>query len=151
MAMKWIDIPPVWLFCALGVTYFLAEFGPVWMTFPDPIFDIIGAVILVVGLLLIFLAAAQMYRHNTTVIPHLDAAHLVKTGIFSISRNPIYLGDVLVLIGCILRWDVAVALPLIPLLIWILQVRFIQPEESRLLTGFGTEFENYMRTVRRWI
>lgn len=148
--MKWIDLPPIWLFGALVVTHFLAGQGGAIVVFSPPVFALIGAGIIGVGLVLIGLAAWQMYRHKTTIIPHLEASNLVQTGVFSVSRNPIYLADVLILLGCILRWNAPVALVLVPLLVWVLRVRFIQPEEARLRLRFGAAFDHYARNTRRW-
>jgi len=146
--MKWVDIPPIWLVVALLVTFWLAQFGTDQL---GPIASMIGTVLLALGLLLMVLAIYELTRHRTTVIPHLEADHLVQTGIFRVSRNPIYLGDVLVLTGVILRWDVLVAVPLIPIFMWVLTSRFIKPEEARLERRFGTTFKEYTAQTRRWI
>ena len=97
------------------------------------------------------LAITEMRRQNTTVIPHLEADQLVQSGIFKRSRNPIYLGDVLILAGFILRWDAPVALPLIPILLWVLEKRFVIPEETRLRRKFRQDFFKYIQKTRRWI
>jgi protein-S-isoprenylcysteine O-methyltransferase Ste14 len=96
-------------------------------------------------------AVLIMQRHRTTVIPHLEAAQLVTTGVFKWTRNPIYLGDAMVLAGLILRWDAVLALPLVPLFVWIIEKRFILPEERRLRRKFTAQFGRYYTTTRRWI
>jgi protein-S-isoprenylcysteine O-methyltransferase Ste14 len=63
-----------------------------------------GVGLVMVGLILMGLAVTEMRMKKTTVLPHLQASHLVRTGIFARTRNPIYLGDVFVLVGCILWW-----------------------------------------------
>jgi Putative protein-S-isoprenylcysteine methyltransferase len=80
-----------------------------------PVLDLLGGLLVGAGLVLMLLAVAEMRRRKTTVIPHLEADALVTTGVFSRSRNPIYLGDALVLAGLALRWDAPVALLLVPL------------------------------------
>jgi protein-S-isoprenylcysteine O-methyltransferase Ste14 len=108
--------------------------------------------LVIAGLILMVLAVWQMWRHKTTVIPHLDPDALVTSGIFNVTRNPIYLGDLLVLLGLILRWNAhAVTFVLLPLFVWIIARRFIQPEEQRLYTAFGSDFETYCLKTRRWI
>lgn len=67
------------------------------------------------------------------------------------SRNPIYLGDVLLLSGLILRWDAVLALPINPVFLSILERRFIIPEENRLRSAFKVDFFNYCQLVRRRI
>ncbi len=96
------------------------------------------------------LAVSEMRRQRTTVIPHREAEHLVQSGIFKRSRNPIYLGDVLLLAGLILRWDAPLALPLVPVLLWVLERRFVIPEEDRLRRKFRQAFHRYTEKTRRW-
>ncbi len=99
---------------------------------------------------MMLLAVSEMRKHRTNVTPHLNAVHLVVSGIFKRSRNPIYLGDVLILTGLILRWDAVLALPLIPVFISILERRFIVLEENRLRITFRANFAKYCQRVRRW-
>jgi len=92
-----------------------------------------------------------MRKWRTTVIPHQEAAHLVTSGIFKRSRNPIYLGDALILTGIILRLDAVLALPLVPLFVWLIERRFILAEEDRLRRKFRTAWGRYEQATRRWI
>ncbi|AGI66934.1 hypothetical protein OAN307_c12340 [Octadecabacter antarcticus 307] len=73
----------------------------------------------------------------------------MQSGVFKRTRNPIYLGDVLILAGFLLRWDAPVALPLILALFWILETRFIVPEEDRLRRKFRQDFHRYTDKTRR--
>ncbi|KUF09010.1 methyltransferase family protein [Pseudoponticoccus marisrubri] len=149
--LKWIDMPPVWLAGALALAWWQStalgmglSFGPVWA-------DLLGGMLVGGGLLLIALALFEMRRHRTTVIPHQEADRLVTSGIFKRSRNPIYLGDSLILTGMILYWDAVLALPLVPILVWILEKRFIEPEEARLRRKFVAGFTRYAQETRRWL
>lgn len=81
-------------------------------------------------LILMLLAMTEMRRKKTTVIPHLEADHLIQSGVFKRTRNSIYFGDVLIFAGFILRSDALFALPLIPALFWILETWFTVPEED---------------------
>ncbi len=149
--LKWIDIPPMWLLLALVVTWMQAthfsaglDFGGAWADFAGGLF--VGA-----GLLFMAFALYEMRRFKTTPIPHMEADRLVTTGIFKRSRNPIYLGDALILTGLILRWDAVLSLPLIPVLVWIIERRFIIPEEDRLRRKFRADFARYCQNTRRWL
>lgn len=148
--LKWIDIPPVWLLACLGIAWWQKEswpiggFGPVWA-------DLLGGLLVGGGLVLMALAVYEMRRHRTTVIPHLEADRLVTSGIFKRSRNPIYLGDSMILAGLILYWDAVLALPLIPIFVWVIERRFILPEEERLRRKFVAEFHRYAQQTRRWL
>ena len=149
--LKWIDIPPVWLAAALALAWAQKTwaglglgFGPVWA-------DLLGGLLVGAGAILIALAVHEMRRYRTTVIPHREADRLVTSGIFSRMRNPIYLGDSLILAGLILYWDAVLALPLVPLFVWMIERRFIIPEEDRLRRKFRADFARYSQQVRRWL
>ncbi len=147
--MKWIDIPPVWLVLHLLGVWGLARFDPlgfgaIW-ALPA------GTFLLIAGLSLMLMAVWEMRQHNTTPIPHMNASHLVTSGIFAVSRNPIYLGDVLVLAGVVLRANSPLSLVALPLFIWVIRTRFIAAEEMRLERDFGSAFVDYCTQTRRWI
>ncbi|WP_425039434.1 methyltransferase family protein [Primorskyibacter sp. S187A] len=149
--MKWIDIPPVWLACFLAIAFAQSRYASMGLTFPGPIPDFLGGVLVGAGLLLIALAAWEFRRKRTTIIPHNTPSALVTSGIFSRSRNPIYLADILIFLGLILRWDAVLSLPLVPVLLWIIERRFVIPEESRMRREFRADFARYERKVRRWL
>ena len=149
--MKWIDIPPVWLLLALAITWQISVLQPQALAISHPVLDLLGGLLVGAGLVLMLPAVAEMRRRKTTVIPHLEADALVTTGVFSRSRNPIYLGDALVLAGLALRWDAPVALMLVPLFMATLTPRFIIPEENRLRRKFRADFARYCEKTRRWL
>jgi len=148
--MKWIDLPPVWLLACLGLTHGLRGASPAQAVLELAVLRVAGAICMGLGVVLMILAVLEMRRHNTTVIPHLTAARLVRSGIFARSRNPIYLGDMLVLLGFIMWTGTILAVPLLYGLYVILRTRFIIPEESRLAAKFGDDFAEYTRQTGRW-
>jgi protein-S-isoprenylcysteine O-methyltransferase Ste14 len=92
-----------------------------------------------------------LVRARTTIVPRETPAALVTGGIFRFSRNPIYLGDALVLAGVVLWWDVPLAAPLVLLFILVIQTRFILAEEAVLRATFGPAFDAWAARTRRWI
>lgn len=145
--MKWIDIPPVWLLGALAIALIESRL----IGAPVAIAGWIGAVLFWIGLALIVGAVVQMIAQRTTPVPHQEPDRLVQTGLFGISRNPIYLGDLLVLAGCCLSWGAWLSLILVPGLALLLARRFIRAEEARLLVAFPEDAPEYMQRVRRWL
>lgn len=143
--LKWIDIPPVWLFAALVIAWLQGQGASTGLL------RLIGSGLLLLGLALMAAAIVQMVIARTTPVPHMQPNNLVSSGIFGLSRNPIYLGDLLVLAGCCLRWDAWLSLIFVPVLGWVLTRRFILPEEARLKQAFGTAFDAYAAKTRRWI
>ncbi len=147
--MRLIDFPPVWLLAFLAAAWLQAQYAPT--PFPQPLGHDIGAFAILCGIVLTASAMRQFQRHKTTIHPHRDAAQLITSGIFSKSRNPIYLADVLFLAGFALWWGSVLGLLLVPVLVTILTRRFIHVEEARLRLAFGESYENYAQQTRRWL
>ena len=149
--MRWLDIPPVWLAAALAVAWWQSGQFSYGLSFGGAWADFLGGLLVGAGVLLALLAVYEMRRQRTTVVPHREAQALVSTGIFSRSRNPIYLGDMLILAGFILSWDAVLSLPLLPIFLWILEKRFVLPEEDRLRRKFRADFARFCEKTRRWL
>jgi len=149
--MKWIDMPPVWLLGFCAVAWIQARYASIGLTFPGVAFDLLGGLLVGGGLVLIALAAWQFRRAKTTIIPGQMPSRLITDGIFSKSRNPIYLGDMLILAGLILRWDAVLCLPLVPIFLWVIEKRFVIPEENRMRREFRLAFARYCEATRRWV
>ncbi|AZV77566.1 isoprenylcysteine carboxylmethyltransferase family protein [Parasedimentitalea marina] len=149
--MQRLDVPPLWLLaCVLGA-WVQARFWSFGLGFGGAWADFVSGLLIAGGVLLAALAVNEMRRQRTTVLPHKTPSHLVQSGIFSRSRNPIYLGDVLILAGFILRFDAVLCLPLIPVFTWILEKRFILPEEDRMRRTFRADWGRYEQKTRRWV
>jgi len=144
---KQIDFPPVWLAGFAAAGGLIGAIAPIEIGLNS----IIGAGLVILSLILMIVAAGQMIIAGTTVIPHREPAALVMGGLFSLSRNPIYLADALLLTGLYLHWDALIALPLVAVFMAIITRRFIHPEEARLQTVFGEVYEDYCARTRRWV
>ncbi len=147
---KLIDIPPVWLCLALCVSWMqnmFIPFGPA----PAASVALIGWIAVGAGLGLILAAALAFLQHKTTIIPHQTPARIITSGIFAYGRNPIYLGDALILTGAVLIQGAWISILLVPLFIWWIDAHFIRAEEARMRATFGTDFEVYAQKVRRWV
>ena len=103
------------------------------------------------GLVLIVLTALQFRKARTSIIPHKTPERMITNGLFARSRNPIYLGDALILTGVILRFDAVLSLALVPIFIWWIERHFIVPEENRMRRAFRAEYARYEQKVRRWV
>lgn len=152
--MRWLELklPPV-LLVALCMLVMAAV--KAYINF-DLVFDSeqeIGGIFAALGLLVIVAGVVQFKIAKTTVNPtrpH-ETVTVVATGIFNRTRNPMYLGMLLVLIG----WFVylGAGLNALVLVVFVLYMnRFqIHPEETMLKKRFGDEYEQYLTRVRRWI
>ena len=148
---KWIDLPPVWLVACLILAWVQATHYSMGLSFGGAWSDFLGGLLVGGGILLMVLAVVEFRKHQTTVIPHHTPSRLIQSGIFHRTRNPIYLGDALVLAGLILRWDAVLALPLVPVFVWVIEKRFVIPEENRMRREFRADFARYANKTRRWV
>ncbi|MFN3722375.1 MAG: methyltransferase family protein [Paracoccaceae bacterium] len=147
-SLQWVDLPPVWLGLSLAVVWGFDRMMP-WGLF-GPTGRVVGGAMVLVGLVVMIGAAAQMVAARTTVIPRGQPRALVTGGLFAWSRNPIYLADALVLSGAILWWDVPVAVPLVFGFMFLIQHRFILREEAVLGAAFGPAFAGWAACTGRW-
>jgi protein-S-isoprenylcysteine O-methyltransferase Ste14 len=97
------------------------------------------------------LADQAFKKHSTTVKPFEESTELVTSGVFSITRNPMYLGMTLILLGIATMLGSATAFLVVPLLAVLLDRIFISPEEEMLDETFGQQFRQYRGRVRRWL
>jgi protein-S-isoprenylcysteine O-methyltransferase Ste14 len=113
----------------------------------------IGAVSILLGLALDLHPAIQFFRARTTVNPMRPSSSeaLVTSGIYRFTRNPMYLGQALILLGFGLWQRSALAFVAVPILVAYLTVFQILPEERALSAKFGEAYDEYRRRVRRWL
>lgn len=113
----------------------------------------IAGVLFVIGLLFILPAAISFFSIKTTVdprVPH-KTKHLVISGLYRFSRNPMYLGMVILLIGLAVLLGNLSCLGLVAIFILYLGHFQIRLEEQALLKQFGSQYLDYCQTVRRWL
>jgi protein-S-isoprenylcysteine O-methyltransferase Ste14 len=151
LVMRSLDLPPVWLFLHLVLAWVLARLDPLGLHLGGGLADLLAGLLVGGGVVLILVAVAQMRQHRTAVMPRQEASQLLSTGVFRRSRNPIYLGMALVLLGWVLRLGEPVALALVPVFVWIIETRFIAGEELMLARRFGAAWERYRGATRRWL
>ncbi len=110
-----------------------------------------GVALSIVGAALIVLARREFAQRGQPTDPGHPTSNIVTTGVFSISRNPIYLGAVCFLIGIALAvnlpWVLVLLLPALVACHYVL----IAPEERYLAVKFGEEYRSYAASVHRWI
>lgn len=148
--MKTKIYPPFYLLLSIVVMVGLYKYLPL-MIYKNSIIALIGMVIIIDGLLLVFLSAYRFKREGTAIKPFKESSKLVVTGLFAFSRNPIYLGMVLVLCGIALMLG-SLSSFIIPVIFLIfIRQNFILKEEKHLFVQFGDEYCAYQKKVRRWL
>lgn len=148
LSLGMLDWPPVWTVAAVALAWTASLLLP-WAVF-GVAGRVMGAVLVLAGLAATLVAVMAMTKAKTTVIPRRKPDALVTSGIFEYSRNPIYLGDVLVVAGVMLWLQVAWLLPMVGVFGWILRHRFIDGEEQRLTETFGADFTLWAARTGRW-
>ena len=142
--------PPIVALMFIIIAYFLGRFVPLHFVVPA-ILRYLGLFLCFIGFLLGVGALIEFRRARTTVDPHGSVKHVVTSGIYRFTRNPIYLGFLLFVIGLPLNsglyWGIIVA----PLYILLMNRLVIQHEEAYLTRKFGKAYTEYTVQVRRWL
>ena len=114
---------------------------------------IFGSLMIISGLIIILSAIILFKKYQTTITPlnPSNATKLITGGIYKFSRNPMYLGLLLVLLGISIILNLTGGFFLIPLFILYLNLFQIIPEENAMVDLFKDEFLEYKKNVRRWI
>ena len=109
--------------------------------------------LLIAAITVVLLAGQAFRRVQTTFDPRTPekATSLVITGIFHFSRNPMYLGFLLLLVAGAVYSGQLLNFLLLPLFVILANRWYIRPEEIALTNLFGQEYLGYLQQVRRWI
>jgi protein-S-isoprenylcysteine O-methyltransferase Ste14 len=110
----------------------------------------IGVVGLIAGLYLNIASDRLFKKYDTEVKPFRPSNALVVEGPYRYTRNPMYLGMALALLGIGILFGTLSPLIVVPLWCWVMNRRFIEPEERDMESQFGEQFTDYRRRVRRW-
>lgn len=152
--LKKLDVPPVWALGLAIISYLLASFLPIfsfenllsgWVSRALPLALIVG------GFALALWSAFWFWRKSTAIEPRRTPTSLIVEGPYKLSRNPIYSGMALVLLGFSLLLG-AVSGFVGPVgFVLIITKRFIENEEAVLRQEFGEAAETYIRATRQWL
>jgi protein-S-isoprenylcysteine O-methyltransferase Ste14 len=143
-------MPTTYLLIAIAALIVLHFLFPIVRIIP-PVWNLCGIIPLALGVTINLIADRAFHKVDTTVKPFEESSTLITEGIFRISRNPMYLGFVLILIGiAVLARSLSPYLIVLAFAILIDRV-YITVEERMLAAKFGAEWERYRRRTRRWL
>jgi protein-S-isoprenylcysteine O-methyltransferase Ste14 len=146
-----IPWPPILFAAAIAGALLLTRIYPLaWPGLDDTPARVVGYAFGLAGLALTVWGFLTLYRAKTNILPHRGADHLVTEGAFRFRRNPIYMGEVLMLLGLaqvIGNIWFAVMAPIFAIAILLLA---ILPEERHLEARFGEDYLDYKARTRRW-
>ena len=142
--------PPLIMFGLLGVGLVLHWVAPTNFL-PGSFQPTLGLPLVGVGVLLVSWANQTLRRVDTDWRFRKPTKTIVVRGPYRFSRNPMYLGGMLVYLGITISVNVLWSLLLLPIVFVIMQWGVIYREERYLQARFGEDHLSYKRTVRRWI
>ena len=144
-------IPPPIVTLISGLIIFFSR--PLFPEYESNLVNAFSAIFLFLGFLVFFLAVASFKKYKTTVNPlqPSNATHLVTSGIFRFTRNPMYLGMALILLSLTFKFNLLGGLIVTASFIMFITKFQIIPEEYAMLILFRDEFEVYKENTRRWI
>jgi len=121
---------------------------------PQP-YNFIGIVLIPIGLLLIIWANYSLLHIGRISLrnrePMQRPSNLILVGPYRFTRNPIYLGALLMLLGLVIVWSSVFTAFLMILVYIIFRYIFIKREEIILEEEFGDEYRDFKKRVRRWL
>lgn len=113
--------------------------------------NLIGTLFYFAGIFFIFPASFDFAKSKNTIITAKPATSLQTKGIYSYSRNPMYMGLMLIYLGLTFQFGNWWTLIMLPFLFAVITYLVIHPEERYLTRAFGDEYTNYQKKVSRWI
>jgi protein-S-isoprenylcysteine O-methyltransferase Ste14 len=144
-------VPPLWIVILLVLGLCIHWLFPTrdildWHSIPA------GIILFVPGLFIVLSAGSLFRRRGTEILPHSPTNKLLLVeGPYRFTRNPMYLGMTLVLLG-IAFFVGTLPMFLVPVVFFcLINFVFIPFEEAKMLRQFGDRFADYKRRVRRWI
>jgi len=143
-------LPPTYFLIAGAVMIALHLLLPIERLFGWP-WRLLGAPLVVAGVALAVLADQEFKKARTPVKPFELSTALITVGPFRYSRNPMYLGMLIVLVGLFLSLGTLTPLLVVPVFFWLIETHFVEPEEKMLEIQFGDAYLDYKRQVRRWL
>ncbi|MBO6584971.1 MAG: isoprenylcysteine carboxylmethyltransferase family protein [Gracilimonas sp.] len=148
-----LKIPPALLFLLCVVLMWLTDrwltLEPLVLKTPEWVYGLLISS----GGLVVLLGVIEFSKKSTTVNPHKpqDTSAFVKSGIYRLTRNPMYLGMVLILCAAVFKLGNLLTVLFIPCFIWYMNEFQIKSEEEVMEQKFGDEFLDYKKKVRRWV
>ena len=143
-------MPPTWMLIAIIAMLILNFILPLSRIVP-PLWNLIGLIFLASGMILNLIADNVFKQARTTVKPYQESSSLVTNGVFQISRNPMYLGMVLILMGIAFLLRSLSPFLMIILFAILIDRTYVRVEEQMLAEKFGAKWQAYKASTKRWL
>ncbi len=136
--------PPTYLLIAIFAVVILHFALPVAAIVPFP-WNLLGVIPLILGVVINLNADQPFQKANTTVSPFEVSTAWITSGMYCFTRNPMYLGFVLILLGSLTPYMVVFAFAVL------MDRIYINMEEQTLSRAFGSAWQEYKSRTRRWL
>lgn len=150
MRARSLHLPPTYHLMAIIVMIALNSIFPLKEIILAP-YNYLGFTFVLIGTGMSLGGAFMFGKAKTPIIPFKKSTRLLTTGLYRYTRNPMYLGMILVLIGVFILLGSITPFLVIPPFVWLMQRKFVAVEERHLEETFGEQYRAYKQTVRRWI
>lgn len=143
-------LPPMFLLGAMALMAMLHGLVPLTQLLVFP-WRALGAIFIVAGLGLNIWASGLFKQVGTAIKPFAKSSSLILDGPFRLSRNPMYLGMIVLLIGIAIGLGSVTPWLVIPAFVVLVSRRFVVAEEHKMEVEFGAKYLAYCARVRRWL
>jgi protein-S-isoprenylcysteine O-methyltransferase Ste14 len=148
-----VYFPPPLLYVAIFlISVLIDHFIRIDQSFFSSTIGLIASVVFIIaGFALMFPAVITFFQTKNSLIPIKAATSLQTSGVYAFSRNPMYLGLLLIYVGLAFLIGNWWTLLFVPLLVVLINKLIILKEESYLERAFGAAFIEYKKKVRQWL
>ena len=148
-----LKVPPVAVVIICAAAMWLIDRQWQSLGFSHEFQNYVASALCALGLIIGAIAIGDFVKAKTTVNPTApsNANTLVIKSLYRYSRNPMYLGMLLILSAWLAWLGNIAAFPILILFVWYMTEFQIKPEEQALTEKFGDEYQAYCKKVRRWI
>ena len=148
-----VHVPPPLLYVLIFfISIYIQKAAPLSALFFDTnLASVLGVLFSMTGVFITLPALVKFFKTKNTLITFKSANSLQTTGIYSITRNPMYLGLLTIYIGIAFFEGNWWTIMLIPFVILMITYLVILKEERYLERAFGDSYVDYKQRVRRWV
>jgi protein-S-isoprenylcysteine O-methyltransferase Ste14 len=148
-----LKVPPLAIGVLVAALIWLVSWAVPALDFVFPGRVLLALSFAITGPIIIVVAVASFRRAKTTINPMKpeSSSSLVFSGIYKLSRNPMYLGFLLALFGWAVFLSNALVFGFVAVFFFYMNRFQIDPEEKALAAKFGQEFVHYKSRVGRWL
>lgn len=143
-------LPPTYILLSLMMIIGLHFLRPITHIIRTP-WNLSGLTLIGVGLMMNIMASNAFNKYKTTIKPYEEPTALVTDGLFRVSRNPMYLGAVLLLTGAAISLGSLSPFMVVPVFFFLMNEIFIKTEEKILEETADEAYLAYKQQVRRWL